>query len=253
MYQDLPNVCYECGVKLDRNPLTKEHVPPKCFFPKTDKESLITVPSCIEHNSGKSGDDEYLFQMISIQIQANEKGQDFAVNKTVRSILRNRKLTKNLAETATQVYVDENKDGRLKPTFAFEYDAERIEKSIISICKGVYFYEFHKVFSGSIRTYNEFQFSLDNDSIERNQEFENMRNLIRRNFSNVEKKGLNQEVFYYQIMTHPRNIEADICIRLCFYGGISIIAILKKHKIFRPKLITTALKSIHYSSPRGAV
>ena len=65
MYKNLPNICYECGATLDKESLTKEHVPPKSFFPKSDRDSLITVPACVKHNGGKSDDDEYFFHSSS--------------------------------------------------------------------------------------------------------------------------------------------------------------------------------------------
>lgn len=244
MYQDLPNICYECGITLNRESLTKEHVPPKCFFPKNDKKSLITVPSCINHNGGKSNDDEHLLQILSIQILANEKGQNIATNKAVKSILRNKKTTKNLASTATLIYVDKDKNGQLKPTFAFKFDEYRFNNSISSICKGLYYYEFHKVFIGDMTIYNEFQIALNGDVINRNKDFEKNRALIKKSFSNIEKKGENQEVFYYQIMNPPKGLDFSIAIRLCFYEGIGILVFLQEKRVFTLNTITTALISL---------
>ena len=244
MYKQFPNICYECGIPLDQESLTKEHVPPKCFFPKSDKASLITVPSCIEHNGGKSNDDEYLLQMISIQIQANEKGQNIAQEKAIRGILRNKKRTKELANNANTVYVDENNNGQLRPTFAFKFDADKYNNSISSICKGLYYYEFHKVFNGEVRIYNEFEVSLDNDSVDRNQEYEKYRDFIKEYFSNIEKKGKNQSVFYYQIVKPAKGLGFSLAIRLCFYGGIGILAFLEEKKEFKLNAITSALAKL---------
>ena len=241
MYQDLPNICYECGILLDQESLTKEHVPPKCLFPKSDKISLITVPSCIEHNGGKSGDDENFLQIISLQILANEKGKNIATNKAVKSILRSRKRTKSLARDATLVYVDEEKNGRLKPTFAFKFNEDEFNSSISSICKGLYYHEFHKVFDGEIKIYNEFQISLDDDSLKKNQEYEKNRIMIKKNFSNMERKGENQEIFYYQLMKPPKGLGFSLAIRLCFYEGIGILAFLQEKKEFKLNAITSAL------------
>ena len=244
MYKEFPNICYECGIPLDQESLTKEHVPPKCFFPKSDKASLITVPSCVEHNGGKSNDDEYLLQMISIQIQANEKGQNIAQEKAIRSMLRNKKRTKEFANNANIVYVDENKNGQLRPTFAFKFDADKYNNSISSICKGLYYYEFHKVFNGEVRIYNEFEVSLDNDSVDRNQEYEKYRGFIKEYFSNIEKKGKNQSIFYYQIVKPAKGLGFSLAIRLCFYGGIGILAFLKEKKEFKLNAITSALAKL---------
>ena len=241
MYQHLPNICYECGILLNQESLTKEHVPPKCFFPKKESITLITVPSCIEHNGGKSSDDEHLLQIISLQILANEKGQNIATSKAVKGILRNKKRTKSLASNATLVYVDEEKTGQLKPTFAFKFDEFKLNNSVSSICKGLYYHEFHKVFNGDIEIYNEFQISLDDDSINKNQEYEKNRILIKKNFSDVERKGKNQEIFYYQIMKLPKGLGFSLAIRLCFYEGIGILAFLQEKKEFKLNAITCAL------------
>lgn len=239
MYQNLPNICYDCGKPLDSNTLTKEHVPPKCLFPKGNKNSLITVPSCTEHNGGKSGDDEYFLQMISIQILANEKGQYIAENKAIKSMVRNRKRIQSLAKNTTLVYVDEEKNGKLKPTFAFKFDEDEFNSSVSSICKGLYYYEFHKIFEGEIRIYNEFQICLDEDSVKKNQEYDENRVMIRNNFSDIERKGKNQEIFYYQIMNPPKGLGFSLAIRLCFYEGIGILAFLQQ----KPNLKLNAIKS----------
>ena len=63
--------CYAC----DNKAVSREHIPPKCFFPErkdfpNDKDyrrDLITVPSCIVHNLHKAYDDEYCFFVIASQ------------------------------------------------------------------------------------------------------------------------------------------------------------------------------------------
>ncbi|QHG09286.1 hypothetical protein GSF12_04950 [Moraxella osloensis] len=230
MYQYLPNVCYYCGIKLQPNTLTKEHVPPKVFFPNTDRDNLITVPSCHLHNSGKSNDDEYLFQMLSIQILANEKGQNLGTEKGVASIRRNRKFMKELAKNASVVYVDEEKNGKLKPTFAFNIDDTRISNSIQAIARALYFFEFNKVFLGKITDYNASLISLDeNNSIEINQSLENTRKVIERNFNHVEKKGSNQEIFYYQFLEVYPYLGFSYALKLCFYEGINFVVLFREN------------------------
>ncbi|ASJ84917.1 hypothetical protein OFL75_09370 [Pseudomonas aeruginosa] len=49
--------CYHC----DAEGTGREHVPPKCLFPKgSDWSKLMTVPSCVTHNNATSKADEYL-------------------------------------------------------------------------------------------------------------------------------------------------------------------------------------------------
>jgi hypothetical protein len=60
--------CYMC----DQPGTSREHVPPKCFFPeKKDlppdvdfRVNLITVASRDEHNLRMSGDDQYVLLVI---------------------------------------------------------------------------------------------------------------------------------------------------------------------------------------------
>ena len=68
---------------------TKEHVPPKCLFPeKKDlkdisldlRKALIKAPSCVDHNCKKSGDDEYLFNVLSMTIQTGKCQRHFKID-----------------------------------------------------------------------------------------------------------------------------------------------------------------------------
>ena len=66
------NECYCCQEIAE----TKDHIPPKCFFPKKEdlpqgyldktRGNLITVPSCKQHNNGRSKDDEYTAAFLAI-------------------------------------------------------------------------------------------------------------------------------------------------------------------------------------------
>jgi hypothetical protein len=69
------NACYRCGEPAT----TREHFPPKAFFPRGGNLQLRTVPSCIEHNNGKSKDDQYLLTHICLHAAegGNLPGQVF--------------------------------------------------------------------------------------------------------------------------------------------------------------------------------
>jgi len=62
--------CYMC----DAPATTREHVPPRCLFPKGSKfrANPITVPSCEKHNSEKSKDDELLRNVLVAERARNE-------------------------------------------------------------------------------------------------------------------------------------------------------------------------------------
>jgi hypothetical protein len=68
--------CYFQGCQ--ENAVTKEHVPPKAFFPQGKRDNLLTVSSCEAHNNAKSGDDLYVLAQICMNTSpANESREIF--------------------------------------------------------------------------------------------------------------------------------------------------------------------------------
>jgi len=56
--------CYYPGCKNQSK--TDEHIPPKAFFPRDQRNQLITVRACEYHNTGKSQDDIYVLAHICL-------------------------------------------------------------------------------------------------------------------------------------------------------------------------------------------
>ena len=50
-------ICYYCG-RTNAEKYTKDHVPPKCIFPKNKPKNLITVPCCFKCNKEMSSLDQ---------------------------------------------------------------------------------------------------------------------------------------------------------------------------------------------------
>jgi hypothetical protein len=55
---------------------TKEHIPPKAFFPKDQREQLITVRSCKDHNTDKSGHDLYALAQICLNSSPRNRARE---------------------------------------------------------------------------------------------------------------------------------------------------------------------------------
>jgi hypothetical protein len=66
--------CYYQGCTAQGT--TKEHVPPKCFFPEGEKLQLITVASCPVHNSAKSQDDTYALAHICLSSSPSNRSRE---------------------------------------------------------------------------------------------------------------------------------------------------------------------------------
>jgi hypothetical protein len=66
--------CYYQG--CSQRGQTKEHIPPKSFFPKDQRKQLLTVKSCDLHNTAKSSDDIYVLAHICMNASPSNKSRD---------------------------------------------------------------------------------------------------------------------------------------------------------------------------------
>jgi hypothetical protein len=139
--------CYWCGAPAT----SKEHVPPRCFFPKEiiregllQKQNwnhLVTVPSCDEHNNQKSSGDEYLLAHIAIlapenlYAQAAIKGSVLRISKRRKDLLK----LKRMDETG----------------FYCECDDKTIGFEIEGIARALYFIRENHIFCGKCLVYFE--------------------------------------------------------------------------------------------------
>ena len=101
-----PGHCCFCG---RYGKLTKDHIPPKCFFPPDNRSNLITVPACSECNTGSSKDDELLRDLFVSVRESSEHPSAQAVLDTVKRSWQPRE-----------------RDGLIQWTGNFRYIAERI-------------------------------------------------------------------------------------------------------------------------------
>jgi hypothetical protein len=69
---------------------TKEHIPPKAFFPKDQRNQLLTVPSCELHNNAKSTDDIYVLAHICLNSSPSNKSRDVFRERVVPQLAYNR-------------------------------------------------------------------------------------------------------------------------------------------------------------------
>ncbi len=91
--------CYRCGKELFRGTRTREHIPPKCFFSKTDElggDKLITVYSCTDCNHSHHLADEALRDFLALINSPSPAAQEVVDSKVVRSIRRDRRKLENI-------------------------------------------------------------------------------------------------------------------------------------------------------------
>ncbi|WP_423460309.1 hypothetical protein [Ottowia sp. VDI28] len=91
--------CYfqGCGEKGT----TKEHIPPRSFFPDGEREQLLTIKSCEKHNNAKSVDDLYVLAQICMNASPNNRAREVFLNKVAPQLgFNNDALRKKLAADA---------------------------------------------------------------------------------------------------------------------------------------------------------
>ncbi|QSF46193.1 hypothetical protein [Paenibacillus tianjinensis] len=192
--------CYWCG----KQATSREHVPPRCLFP-TDKDvgalfkqsfrsELITVPSCDEHNSLKSGEDEYLMACLTAKVGNNFLAYAHTQTKLKRSL----QLHKNLLDVEEKLNIMINE--REFPVSIINVDVPRLSYSFEAIARALFFHEFRIQLKGRCVVASDMFLSPDASASESNQYFLNGITMIQKEQSNWNTpiKGKNPLVFTYQ-------------------------------------------------------
>lgn len=149
MKNNLPKICYWCGIPLTKETNKREHVPPAGFFPEGYREKLITIPACERHNNGFSSLDE------RFQIYIKALGTNLvAVTNFKDSVLRglNREQSKKLVASLSQksFHVEINGEQRLVMEIAHGHQQRFVEK----IIRGIYFYHKEIPAEGTIQSFS---------------------------------------------------------------------------------------------------
>ena len=140
-----PKICYVCGAKAE----TREHIPPTSWFPKGQKSSLITVPSCNRHNVELQHDQEYVRIIVVTEQTTNHHARSLSHDKVIRSITRSERLFSDIFSNAEPAL---GNDG--KSTAKLTADLKRFRLVFQMIAYGLYFYLNKKRYiGGSIYTH----------------------------------------------------------------------------------------------------
>jgi len=204
---------------------TKEHIPPKCFFPeKKDlppgyddlRRNLITVPSCPDHNTENSKDVEYILYVLSLNILGNNIAVDHFLTKIVRAMERNQGLIRKIYQDKKDISIENSETKERYITSALNTDRDRFDKVIKMLARGLYFHVYKKKWLDEISLHAEFLRSFDKDD---NAFFNSMESTTDELFQKLPFSGSNPEVFKYQFFEKsPMKLA-----RLHFYNGCKII------------------------------
>lgn len=217
--------CYICN----QTKTSVEHVPPRCLFPqKKDlpegfnlRKQLITVPSCNEHNTAKSKDDEYLLYMLLLNIPNNKTAENYFFNKAIRAMKRAPSLFQGFTKTQISVTAIDEKSGEVHNTIAVQVDEERLNYSLASIGQALYFHHYNTPWEGRIKAYPHFLIHLkENNAKELYKPNEIMQQATEQFMAEEELHGENPEVFSYQFA--EGNESTTLVMYLKIYEGSTI-------------------------------
>lgn len=131
--------CYSC----EKIVTSREHVPPQCIFEEPFPSNLITVPSCDQHNSKKSKDDEYFRWFIATASSENKKARNLIRTKVIRGFRRRPALLHEIWKGAIKhVSVSSHGGVYLGDKPGFKFNRLRIQKIMNQICKGLFYHHF---------------------------------------------------------------------------------------------------------------
>lgn len=213
---------------------TNEHVPPKCLFPeKKDlkdssldlRKELITIPSCEEHNCRKSGDDEYLLNILSMTIQTGKFGILNFESKVMRSWSRKdreSKLKTKLLSTARTIKIKDSEAEDIYDTLELTVDRQRIKHTLDYCAAGLYFYEFGVKYDGIVDSTPLFSPYPDNNFILLQNQMEDY---YSNKFKTIERKGHNPSVFQYAFYQDDYN--NILVLQMWFYEGCKVITFFR--------------------------
>lgn len=219
-----PKTCYMCeGIAT-----SVEHVPAQCFFPERKdlppgidlRRNLFTVPSCDGHNSHKSQDDQYLWQIITATRGINECGERMVSTKVSRSISRRPALIQSLARTAVPIHIYDSYSGAWDSTAKVRFDGDRLLRILEQFGRALYFHHFRCKWRDRVASFPNF---IDFDSNVARDFRRDWRNVIEQSASEMaelERIGENQDAFYYK--AKPPDSRPATIMSATFYGAASI-------------------------------
>jgi len=127
--------CYLCQSSED---MTKDHIPPQCFFPPDARTNLITVPCCKTCNESYSPDDEAMVRWLTSSTFASTQGKWIWENKVTKTFQRSAKLKTHLARFVGSKTFN-TPSGQIQVPTVANYSGQ-VDRFLIRICKGMFAY-----------------------------------------------------------------------------------------------------------------
>jgi hypothetical protein len=134
-----PPSCVYCTIA---DGLTRDHVPPKSFFPTPRPANLVTVPACLKCNQGAGRDEDYfLATLMFSEAGVTPAGKKVWVDRLHRSYQKNVGLRRKIANSLQHRQIFTPAGIYIGRGMTIEYDEARLERVVLKIVRGLYFRE----------------------------------------------------------------------------------------------------------------
>ncbi|KMJ45967.1 hypothetical protein AB204_06040 [Xenorhabdus khoisanae] len=231
--------CYYPGCEKIAN--TKEHIPPKSFFPSDKKLNLMTVKSCEDHNNSKTKDDIYALTQICLCCLTSDEEQN--INKVFsKSVIE--QLQHNNKALQRTIFKNSKFSAR---GVSVPVDTERMDNFLNCLTLGVLFkktgkkinlnkYVINNVYldfnneNSLPKKTNDFFFNQFKSYFEDNSAYELLKCSIK------VKKGFSEEIYKVNIMgvdfisiSENSSFKSNITINHLFFGKFRVTTLLTKN------------------------
>lgn len=207
-------ICYMC----DADGVTREHAPPSRFFPEGKKSRLITVRSCELHNHGNSKDVEYVRNLISGSVNANEIGRAIHQDRSLQSYRDSPRLLNQTFSVIEPIFVD----GQLSVKVSTE--SIRFKQVIDAIAYALYFYEFKETFKFTWKLFNDIVVPMADEHDEFVEVERNRHRILCESMVPHLKVGLADQPDVFRYGVYKGEEPYMVFFQFVFYGGVVIYA-----------------------------
>lgn len=213
--------CYYQGCSDEGK--TKEHIPPRAFFPDGEAEQLLTVKSCVKHNNLKSKDDLYVLAQICMNAAPSNRAREVFFDKVVPQLdYNNGALRRKLAAGSVPL-----PDGAVK----YQVDICRLSDFFSALSFGVVFKTCKSVLPEDY-TLNHLYPNLTSGMESLNSDIEKSLDMFYsgKPMSILEfgkPKTKNENIYTVEIFGRP-DFSSSITIVHVFFGRFKVISMLTK-------------------------
>lgn len=238
--------CYYCG-----KPATSvEHVPPKCLFPAQKdvaggdyRTNLITVPSCTEHNLGKSKDDEFL--MLCLTAVVGNNGLAFLQTQTKirRALERTDARLLHAAMPKRREATLVTPDGSRFPILVGTANLPRLYCALEHVARGLHYHALGSCFVGRCHILPDFIRFPEDPDLSVIQEI--TRRMVRQEEHAWIAVGANPDVFQY-CLVGPDQFGLRLMV-LKFFKGTRVFV------SFQPEGTTLPFRTLDEATPDNPI